>query len=198
VETFGSCRVAFWHGTIGCMSEAFSKILELIIAWWTALKCWEILDVEEIGFIRRFGKPVRDLKPGWNWRWPIIESGLTENAQEGVYCLDPQSLRTTDGVELVVRVSVTFRIVDIRKYYLEAWGALNNIRDLVAGEVGEAVSASTKDEVFDGTAIKLAQKSSREHAKEWGIKIIRLRRIDAAQGQSHRLWQTQTTASGQG
>lgn len=180
------------------MTEAFSKILDLIIACWSALKFWEILDVEEVGFIRRLGKPARDLKPGWNWRWPIIESGLTENAQEGVYVLDPQSLRTADGIELVLRSSVTFRVIDIRKYHLEAWGALNNIRDLVAGEVGEAVRVATAVDVFEGKAMKVALKSSREHAKEWGIKIVRLRCIDCTKGRSHRLWQTQTTAGGQG
>jgi regulator of protease activity HflC (stomatin/prohibitin superfamily) len=180
------------------MTEAFSKILDFLVAWWHALRFWEILDVEELGFVRRFGKPVRDLTPGLNWKWPVIESTCSENAQEGVYVLDPQSLRTDDGVELVIRCSVTFKISNIRKYYLNAWGALNNIRDLVAGEVGEAVRQCDADSVYDGTALKLAQKRSRRYASEWGITIVRLRSIDAAKGRSHRLWQTQTTAPGQG
>jgi regulator of protease activity HflC (stomatin/prohibitin superfamily) len=175
------------------MSEAFLKILELLLAWWHALRFWEILDVEERGFVRRFGKPARDLKPGFNLKWPLLESSCTENAQEGVYVLDPQSLRTSDGVELVLRCSVTFRIVDMRKYYLEAWGALNNIRDLVAGEVGEAVRKAAANDVYSGKTLKAAEKSSRKYAKEWGILIVRLRSIDSAKGRSMRLWQTQTT-----
>ena len=179
------------------MTEAFSKILDLIVAWWHALRFWEILDVEEAGFIRRFGKPARDLKPGLNLKWPIIEKACTENCQEGVYVLDPQSLRTDDGVELVMRVSVTFKISNMRKYYLEAWGALNNIRDLVAGEVGEAVRQCDAESVYGGTAIKLATKRSRAYAKDWGITIVRLRCLDATRARSHRLWQTQTTTGGQ-
>ncbi len=179
------------------MTEAFLKILEFLAAWWHALRFWEILDVEELGFVRRFGKPVRDLKPGLNLKWPVLESTCTENAQEGVYDLDPQSLRTADGIELVLRVSVTFKIDDIQAYYLEAWGALNNIRDLVAGEVGEAVSKSTAADVYDGKALKLAEKKSRAYAKGWGIAIVRLRRIDSARGRSLRLWQTQTQTGGQ-
>lgn len=179
------------------MSEAFLKILEFIAAWWHALRFWEILDVEERGFIRRFGKPARDLKPGLNWKWPLIERACSENAQEGVYVLDSQSLRTFDGVDLVLRVSVTFKITDIRKYYLEAWGALNNIRDLVAGEIGEAVRQCDADSVYDGAALKLALKRSRAYAREWGISLVRLRCIDAARARSYRLWQTQTNTSGQ-
>lgn len=179
------------------MTEAFLKICEFIAAWWHALRCWEVLDVEEQGFVRRFGKPARDLKPGLNWKWPLLERACTENAQEGVYVLDSQSLRTVDGIDLVLRVSVTFKIHDMRKYYLEAWGALNNIRDLVAGEVGEAVRQCDAESVYDGTALKLALTRSRRYAGEWGIKIIRLRCIDAAKARSYRLWQTQTTSAGQ-
>lgn len=180
------------------MNEAFGRVFDLLLSWWHALRFWDVLDVEEMGFVRRFGKPVRNLQPGWNWRWPVIEKSETENAQEGVYVLDPQSLRTADGVEVIIRASVTFRIADIRKYYLEAWGALNNIRDLVGGEIGEAVRKSTEVQVFDGTAIKAAQKAARGHAADWGIQIVRLRCIDMTKGRSHRLWQTQTSAVGQG
>lgn len=179
------------------MTEAFSKILDLIVAFWAAIRCWEILPAEDIGFIRRFGRPVRDLHVGWNRKWPLIESADTVNAQEGVYVLDPQSLRTLDGVEVVVRVSVTFKVQDARKFHLEAWGALTNIRDLVAGEVGEAVRAASADALWSGAAVKTALKTSREYARAWGVKIVRLRCQDAAKGRSIRLWNTNTSATGQ-
>ncbi len=148
--------------------------------------------------MRRLGKPARSLRPGLNWKWPLLETAEQVNAQEGVYVIDPQSLRTSDGVEVVVRVSVTFRVVDARLFHLEAWGALNNIRDLVAGEVGEAVRASTAEALWTGAAVKAALKSSRTHASDWGIKIVRLRCQDAAKSRSVRLWNTNTTADGQG
>jgi regulator of protease activity HflC (stomatin/prohibitin superfamily) len=180
------------------LTEAFSKIVELLVAWWHAIRFWEILDVEEVGFVRRLGKPHRMLKPGLNWRWPVIEKASTENAQEGNYVLDPQSLRTKDGVDIILRVSVTFKVINVQHYFLQAWGALNNIRDLVAGEVGEAVRESTAEAVYSGAALQLALKRSRKHAKKWGIGVIRLRCIDAARGRSYRLWNTNTSATGQG
>lgn len=179
------------------MSEAFSKILDFLAAWWRALIFWEILDVEERGFVRRLGKPARDLKPGLNLKWPLLEKACTINAQEGVYVLDPQSLRTRDGVDIVIRVSVTFRVVNARKFYLEAWGALENIRDLVAGEVGEAVRKSSAEDVYGAAALKLALTNARRRAADWGVAIVRLRCLDAAKGRSLRLWQTQTTATGE-
>jgi regulator of protease activity HflC (stomatin/prohibitin superfamily) len=179
------------------MTEAFSKIVELLIAWWTALRFWDVLPAEEAGFIRRLGKAGRSMRPGLNWRCPIIESAETVNAQEGVYCIDPQSLRTKDDVGLVMRLSVTFRVTDVRKFHLEAWGALNNIRDLVAGELGEAVRESSAEEVYSGAAIALALKRSRRQARKWGITIVRLRCLDAAKSRSIRLWNTNTSADGQ-
>lgn len=180
------------------MTEALSKILDLIVAFWALIRPWHILPQEELGFIRHMGKPGRDLSPGYNWKCPLLETAETANGQEGVYVLDPQSLRTVDGVEIVMRVSVTFKVVDVRKFHLEAWGALDNIRDLVAGEVGEAVRSATAEALWQGAAVRQALKSSRDHARDWGIKIIRLRCQDATKGRSLRLWQTTTTADGQG
>jgi regulator of protease activity HflC (stomatin/prohibitin superfamily) len=180
------------------MTEAFSKILEFIVSWWTALRFWDVLPAEERGFIRRLGTHARDMKPGLNWRWPVIESAETVNGQEGVYMLDPQSLRTKDGVDMVVRCSVTFQVVCARKFHLEAWGALNNIRDLVAGEVGEAIRVSTSEDVYEGRAIAKALKSARIKAKRWGLEVVRIRCVDTTRSRSIRLWNTNTTADGQG
>lgn len=180
------------------MTEAFSKILEFIVAWWTAIRFWDVLPYEEIGFIRRLGLPARDMHPGMNWRWPIIERAETTNAQEGVYMLDPQSLRTSDGVDMVVRCSVTFRVVDARKFHTAAWGALDNIRDLVAGEVGEALRVSSSADVYDGKAIARATKSARAKARCWGMQVVRIRCVDSTKSRSIRLWNTNSTADGQG
>jgi regulator of protease activity HflC (stomatin/prohibitin superfamily) len=179
------------------MSDALLKILEIIIACWERIVPWVVLPAEEIGFIRRLGKPGDDLHPGFNWKAPVISVAETANAQEGVYVLEPQSLRTKDGAEVIVRVSVTFRVVDARKFHLEAWGALGNIRDLVAGELGEAVRGSDAEDLWSGAAVKLALKTSRVHASDWGVKIVRLRCQDATKSRSLRRWNTNTTSSGQ-
>jgi regulator of protease activity HflC (stomatin/prohibitin superfamily) len=179
------------------VTEAFSKILEFIVSWWTALRCWDVLPAEEIGFIRRFGGCARDMHPGINWRWPVIETAETVNGQEGVYTLDPQSLRTADDVCLVLRASVTFKVVCARKFHLEAWGALNNIRELVAGELGDVVREASAEDVYAGRATKAALRRSRKQAAKWGIEIVRIRCGDLAKSRSLRLWNTNTTAGGQ-
>ncbi len=179
------------------MTEAFLKLVDLVIAWWHALTCWTILQQEDVGFIRRFGKFARKLHPGFNWRWPLIEKAEAICGQDTVYTLDPQSLRTVDGVELVVRASVMFRVVDAKRFHLEAWGALGNIRELVAGEISAAVRAALVADVHSGVALKAALIGAREQATKWGIKIIRIRYPDLTKTRSLRLWQTQTTAAGE-
>lgn len=179
------------------MIDALMKLIELLQAWWHALTFWTILDQENVGFVRRLGKYRRKLKPGWNWRWPIIEKAETIPAGESVSMLDPQSLRTADAVELVIRASVTFKVVNAARFHLEAWGALGNIKDLVAGELGEAVRKAKAEDVYSGLALKRALASAREQATKWGIKIVRIRCSDLARTRSLRLWQTQTTAQGE-
>lgn len=179
------------------MTEIVGKLIDLVVTCWRALWPWVILPVEEIGFIRRLGRAQRDMNPGVNWKWPLIEKAHTVESQEGIYILDPQSLRTNDGKDLVMRVSVTFRVADARKFHLKAWGALSNLRDLVAGEVGEAVRCASAEEAFDGTAMKVALKSARLQAASWGIKIVRLRCCDLCPARSVRRWNTNTNAAGE-
>ena len=179
------------------MTELIGKLIDLIVGCWRALWPWPILPAEEIGFVRRLGRYHRDMQVGVNWKWPLFDKAETVESQEGIYILDPQSLRTADGRDLVLRISVTFRVSDARKFHLKAWGALSNLRDLVAGEVGEAVRCATGAEVFDGIAMAVALKSARSQAASWGIRIVRLRCCDLCPARSIRRWNTNSTSHGE-
>src|ERR1043166_7699589 len=46
----------------------------LLAGYW--LSGWTIIAPDEFGIVRRFGKPIADLSPGWYWRypWPVEET----------------------------------------------------------------------------------------------------------------------------
>jgi regulator of protease activity HflC (stomatin/prohibitin superfamily) len=173
------------------------QILDFLLQWWHALRFWDVLDQERVGFIRRLGRAHRDMTAGINWRWPLIESAVTFDGQEGTYVLDPQSLRTLDGVNLVLRLKVTCQIIDARAHQLNVYDALNNIQDVAAGECGEAVREASAADVYSGKVLKRIGARTRSQGKRWGMKVSEVQFLDCAPARSYRLWQSTFTAAGQ-
>jgi len=179
------------------MTEAFSKLAELVVSAWRLFAFWAILDQEYLGFVRRLGRPARRMKPGWNWKWPVIESAVTEDARAYAYILDPQSLQTGDGVALVLRLSVTVRVVNVKRYWLSVADGRSNVQDMAAGELGDVVASSDAGQVLSGEVLPEVLERVQALAKPWGMKVDSVKFVDAARTRSLRLWQSNFLAAGQ-
>ena len=68
------------------------QILSFLLQSWRFLVCWAVLDQEQLGFVRRLGRPNRKMKPGWNWKWPVIEQAETGSDHKWL-CVDIQPNR---------------------------------------------------------------------------------------------------------
>jgi regulator of protease activity HflC (stomatin/prohibitin superfamily) len=179
------------------VSEALSKLVELIVACWRMLVFWAVLDTEHVGFIRRLGVPRRDAKPGLNWKWPLIERlNYTVSSTYTVVC-DPQSLTSKDGVSVVVRVTAKCWITDARTYYLNAQDGKSDIQDVLSGHVGWLIPRMTCADVLKGRFLHDLAKRAGTDARQWGIRIYSVGMVDSAKSRSFRVWQNQITSSGQ-
>ncbi len=174
-----------------------AQLFQFIAQFWRLLLPWVVRDTEQVGFVRRLGVPQRDLKPGLNWKWPLLESPEVESGRAWPQILDPQSLRTIDGVQVVVRISVTCRIVDAQKYFLSVEDGRGNIQDVAGGELADVVQGATADDVQSGRVLKPVLTKVRKRACEWGMRAISVKFIDASESTSYRLWQSQLTSTGQ-
>lgn len=173
------------------------QILSFLLESWRFLICWAILDQEQLGFIRRVGRPHRKMKPGWNWKWPVFERAETEDGRAYAYILDPQSLQTGDGRAVVLRLSVTCRVMNIRRYVLSVYDGRSNVQDVAAGELGDVVAASDLGEVLSGEILPEVLRRVRAVARKWGMRVDSVKFVDAAQTRSLRLWQSTFTSTGQ-
>ncbi len=173
------------------------KLIAVLQAFGHWLCFWALLEQEQIGFIRRFGRHARSLEPGLHWKAPFIERLEFEDARPYVYVLDPQSLRTADGIELVLRLTVTVTVTDVKSYFSGVFDGRQNVQDVAAGELGAAVRASSAADVFGEKVAQRVSRKLRAAAKGWGMHTSDVQFVDCAQAPSHRLWQTQSTSSGQ-
>jgi regulator of protease activity HflC (stomatin/prohibitin superfamily) len=175
------------------------QILSFLLEFWRQLVPWAIRDksVGQIGFIVKLGRPGRNLKPGWNWKIPILEEAVTEDGRAYAYILDPQSLQTGDGKAVVLRLSVTCRITNVRRYVGSVYDGRSNVQDVAAGELGDIVAASDAGEVLSGEILPEVLKRVRRVAKKWGMAVDSVKFVDAAQTRSLRLWQSTFASAGQ-
>lgn len=174
-----------------------AQLVAIVLEFWRFLAFWAVLDQENLGFIRRLGRPHRDMHAGLNWKCPILERAETEDARSYVYILDPCSLRSVDGKALVLRLSVTCRVINARKYFLTVCDGRTNVQDVAAGELGDVVAASEADDVLSGAVLPIVLQRTRKAARRWGMRIDDVKLVDAAETTSYRLWQSNFTSTGQ-
>ncbi len=166
----------------------FDKLIDTLIGIIHWFKFWVICGLEHKGVVCRFGHPVRDLKPGWNWTLPCIETSVRADVRVWADVLPAQSLRTVDGVTLVVRLMVSHSVVDARTFSFVVYDANNNIQDVAAGELGTAVMASTAAQVFDGSVLRKVRRKVITAAKAWGLQIHNVRFVDCVEAPAARVF----------
>ena len=174
-----------------------AQLLQFLAQFWRALVPWYVLDTEQVGFVRRVGIPRRDARPGIHLKWPVIERLEAESTAEYPAVLDPQSLTTKDGVEVVLRATVTCCVFDARRYFLNVSDGRTNVQELVGSELAWLVARRSAKEVLGGRVLsELAQRSCKA-ARRWGINIESVSFLDAVAAPSARIWQNQITSTGQ-
>lgn len=174
-----------------------AQILTFLAQFWRALVPWYVLDQEQVGFIRRLGIPRRDARAGMHWKCPIVERLEAESTAEYSAVLDPQSLTTLDGVEVVIRATATCSVYDARKYFLNVTDGRTNVQDLVGGELGWLVVRRSSKEVLGHRVLPELTRRSCKAARRWGINIEEVKFLDAVAAPTCRVLQNQITSAGQ-
>ena len=174
------------------------QIVKLIVEFWKFFQFWTVLDAEMIGFVRRLGQPHRDLSPGLNWHIPFrVEVPETVDARVSACICDPQTLRSVDGVSLLLRLKISYCVVDAQKYFLNVCDPGNNLQDVASGELGALVRHLPAQATYDGDALKDVTKRIRSQGRKWGLKIFDVEFVDYAPTRCLRLVNSTFTSSGQ-
>ncbi len=165
----------------------------LIILFWTA---FFQVEPEEIGVITRFGKYVREMEPGLNFKVPIIERAYmvpVERQQKEEFGFrtlragiqseftkagtSDESLMLTGDLNLAdVEWVVQYRIDDPYSYLFKVRNPINSLRDISEAATRQVVGDRTVNEVLTVGRTEIANKVLEEIQKicieySLGIKI---------------------------
>jgi membrane protease subunit HflK len=170
------------------MTLLVEKLLDFLREFIVYFLPFQILGDDQCGLIRRFGKYRRSLKPGWNWKWPVFETAMTEIAALGSMTLREQTLTTRDGKQITLRGVLTWKVSDPKKYILGCDNAQSVVNDVGCCVIAELVPSCDSAEVLSGEGFSdRLERRMRARARRWGITVDSFGLVDRVQTQAYRL-----------
>lgn len=170
------------------MSDVLQRLFDLLLQWLRFLIPFFLLGDDQVGLIRRFGVYKRDLKAGWNWKWPIIEETFAETSALDSTVLREQTLTTSDGEQVTLRGVVTYRVVNPRKYILDCATAISVMNDVGCCVLAEMVPTLSSDTVLRSDEFhREFLRRVRLRAKRWGVYVDSVGVIDRVKTPTYRI-----------
>jgi regulator of protease activity HflC (stomatin/prohibitin superfamily) len=102
-----------------------------------------------------------------------------------------------DGINVVLRLTITCAVVDARKFLLNVCDGRTQIQDLAVGELSWLVQRRPSSVVLSGGMVADLERRVAKVARKWGVNVSSVRVLDAARARSVRLWSSNLTSSGQ-
>ena|ERR1700741_3993007 len=163
------------------------RLVDLLLAFLHLFKCWFVIDQDEAGVLLRLGRYRRILGPGLHWILPLsIHQVRVTKVVQGTMRLYDQGLTTADDKDMTLSAVVTFHVEDPKRYLVDMDGG-SAVDDVTYGAVAEWVAANTRDYIRDpGNWPKLESKI-RHAAKEYGVRIVRVKFGDLIRAKALRL-----------
>lgn len=169
------------------MLGILEKIFDLLRGAWIYLLPFYVLGDDQCGLVRRVGIYHRDLRPGLNWKWPVIEQVLVETSTLDSTVLREQTLTTKDGKQVTIRACIAYRVVNPRKYILDCDSAASVINDVGCCVVAELIPEVDLEHVLTGSIEYDLLQAMRSRARKWGVKVESVGLVDRVQTRTYRL-----------
>ncbi|RKY08248.1 MAG: hypothetical protein DRP65_09350 [Planctomycetota bacterium] len=146
-----------------------NQLIELLLSIFPRL---QFLLPNEAGIRVTLGSRVRSIGPGYWWYWPLVQQISYCVVAPQVVDLMPQALRTKDGKELTISLTMRYAISDARMALLNVHSYDQALQNLTRGIVAGYVNGRTFDECGDIADIAENTKAAvQKAARGWGVSI---------------------------
>lgn len=166
-------------------------MLDALIGWlkeiWSGLMPWAIVKEYSKGVKLRFGRFQGILEPGFHWIWPLVDDVEHCVHVMTTMSIPAQSVVTSDGDPLVIKVAVKYEISNVRRFYTEVTDAIGALGDITMGAVFEQCRSATWDELRSSDISEIITKEVRKQAFRWGITVDKVTVTDMSPMKSIRI-----------
>jgi regulator of protease activity HflC (stomatin/prohibitin superfamily) len=165
----------------------FDRLIEFLLQFFEQALPFRVINQTDKGIRLRFGEFVEVLDPGYHWKVSFADEIHAHTVLWTTYSTPAQSLTTKDGKDVVIKMIIKYRVVDIKTFLLEVWDAIDAISDMTQGIGFDIVKGKTWEELQNEDLKKEISKKARVEAKRWGIEIETVTLSDLAKISSIRL-----------
>jgi regulator of protease activity HflC (stomatin/prohibitin superfamily) len=166
----------------------FEKLIDVIMTFIEEIFPFIIINQYDLGVILRFGKYSRTLEPGFHWKIPFVDRGLTHTVVTTTLSIPAQSVTTKDEKPVVVKSVVKYNIDNIKDFLLEVYDAKDAISDMTQSIIREQINGRNWSECNDKEFDNTVTKKLRTEMKKWGIFIQKVTMTDIGIIRSMRLF----------
>ena len=165
----------------------FDRLIDFILEFFDQLVPFKVVNQTDKAVRLRFGKFKETLSEGFHWKIPFVDEIISHSVLWTTISLTSQSLTTKDQKDVVVKVVIKYRIVNIETFLLEVWDAIDAISDMTQGIVFDIIKEKTWDELQTADLKPLITRKAKNEAKRWGIEVETVTLSDLAKIKSIRL-----------
>ena len=163
----------------------FDKLIEFLIKLGKDVLLWVVIEEWNEAVLLRFGKFVKVLKPGIHFKVPFFDSVWeTETITQSID-MNPQSITTADGKNIVVKAIIRFSVVDTKTYVMSIMKPHDVLVDTTQGMIREIIE-DTRWYDLVGIDKQLTTEVGK-FMRRWGIKVEKVTLTDLAEIPSYRV-----------
>ena len=163
----------------------FDKLIEFLIKLGKDVLLWVVIEEWNEAVLLRFGKFVKVLKPGFHFKIPFFDSVWeTETITQSID-MNPQSITTADGKNIVVKAIIRFSVVDTKTYVMSIMKPHDVLVDTTQGMIREIIE-DTRWYDLVGIDKQLTTEVGK-FMRRWGIKVEKVTLTDLAEIPSYRV-----------
>lgn len=148
-----------------------TQLLDRLLCW--IPRIWLVFP-DEGGIRATLGNRVSPTPPGWYLYWPLIQEMTKITVTPQVVDLRAQSVMTKDRVDMCFGGAVMYRIRDAQNAILKVQDYDKSLQTLALGIINRHIDQVDSSLLIVGTIEETILKGIKEHARGWGIEIMRV------------------------
>ncbi len=165
----------------------FEKLLDMLKEAWEQLCPFVVIVAYQNAGVLRFGRYHRTLRPGFHWKWPLLEEVNQQDVTMTTMRLPPQTLTTKDGRDVVAAIAVKYWIQDVEPYITQVTDQKDFLVDVAMGALHDAIMEQTRDEFDRAPPVRVILEQIRKEVNEYGFRIKSVKFTDRGHMRSLRL-----------
>jgi regulator of protease activity HflC (stomatin/prohibitin superfamily) len=166
----------------------FDKLIEFFLNQINNIIPIAIIHQYQGGCMYTFGKNAKQLGPGWHFKIPYIQTFARDLVVDTTNETPAQSVITADNIEIIIKGSIGFKIVDVIKYFNNVYDTKSALIDRGLIVIKEIVSCLDFNLVEENVLKEILKDRLQEQVEKYGIEIQYFALSNITKGRSFRLF----------